>query len=155
MVSFVQTWIRNKLRCHATGGRVNRLLLAVQELEPRIAPSIVYSIQGANWPADRRAAAIAAMNTAVGRYNAHGGFSENINVYYDPGVPTADAAYGGPIRFGGTWPVDGVAQHELAHTLGVGTAPQWGSFSYGGTWHGAYAIEQLHQFDGLSCANLH
>jgi regulation of enolase protein 1 (concanavalin A-like superfamily) len=99
------------------------------------------------------------MDAAVGRYNNHGGFDKVVNVYYDPGVPTADGNYNGTIRFGGTWPVDGVAQHELAHTLGVGTALQWGSFSYGGTWHGAYAIEQLHQFDGpgavLSSDNQH
>jgi regulation of enolase protein 1 (concanavalin A-like superfamily) len=131
----------------------------VQQLESRIAPSVVYSIQGSNWPADRRAAAVAAMDAAVGRYNDYGGFDKTVNVYYDPGVPTSDGNYNGTIRFGGTWPNDGVAQHELAHTLGVGTAPQWGSFSFGGTWHGAYAIEQLHLFDGpgavLSSDNMH
>ena len=44
--------------------------------------------------------------------------------------------------------VSGVALHEISHTLGIGTHPQWGNFVEDGKWTGKHALAQLKEFDG-------
>jgi hypothetical protein len=82
----------------------------------------------------------AAIEEAVPIYNKYGSFNKHLVVYYNSGVPTAQANYDGVITFGGSRNTR-VALHEMGHTVGVGT--YWGSPSYsslmvGGVWQGYY-----------------
>ena len=82
------------------------------------------------------------MQSVVNRYNAFGNFGNyNVWVYYNAGIPTAQANYLGSIGFGGTYPNERVTMHELAHYLGSGT--------YGTPWDGGYSEALVDQFDGL------
>jgi hypothetical protein len=104
--------------------------------------ALTFNVAG-SWPNDaHRTAAVNAMQSTVNRYNAYGDFGNyNVYVYYNAGIPTAQANYLGSIGFGGTYPNERVAMHELAHYLGSGT--------YGDPWDGAYGEAQVDQFDGL------
>ena len=89
------------------------------------------------------------MQNVVNRYNAFGDFGNyNIYVYYNAGIPTAQANYLGSIGFGGTYPNERVAMHETAHYLGSGTTSQWAGLMTGGSWDGAIATALIKQFDG-------
>ena len=82
------------------------------------------------------------MQSTVNRYNAYGDFGNyNVYVYYNAGIPTAQANYLGSIGFGGTYPNERVTMHEMAHYLGSGT--------YGDPWDGARGEALIDQFDGL------
>jgi hypothetical protein len=98
------------------------------------------------------------MDAAVAVYNANGEFDRHVTANYNPGTPTADANFGGWINFGGQIGTR-TALHEIAHTLGVGTCPQWQHLAVDGKWTGAYAIEQLKEIDGpdavLHCDHQH
>jgi hypothetical protein len=72
-----------------------------------------------------------------------------VTANYNSGVPTAQASYSGWIDFGGSRNYR-VALHEISHTLGVGTAPNYGGFIQNGLWTGANAIAKVRQFDGPS-----
>lgn len=100
-----------------------------------------------NWPADIRAQITYAMDGAVAQYNRWGTFNKSLTANYNPGVPTAQASYSGWIDFGGQIGYR-TALHEIAHTLGVGTAPNYGNFINNGLWTGANAIQQVRAFDG-------
>ena len=88
------------------------------------------------WQGDaRQDSAFWAMTNTLIRFNEYGDFTggngSNVAAAYNPGVPTAQAGYGGwggIIEYGGTWPNDRVTQHELNHWLGSGT---WGQ-TFGG-----------------------
>ncbi|MCA9261892.1 MAG: autotransporter-associated beta strand repeat-containing protein, partial [Planctomycetales bacterium] len=110
--------------------------------------ALSYTI-GGSWPdAARRDAADNAMRAIVDRYNAYGDFgNQDIYVYYNAGIPTAQASYLGSIGFGGTWPAERVAQHELAHYLGLPSGA-WGSLFAGGSWGGEQAAQLVRQFEG-------
>jgi hypothetical protein len=97
----------------------------------------------------------ASVQEAVAIYNRYGSFNKHLVVYYDAGVPTAQANYDGVITFGGSRNTR-VALHEMGHTMGIGT--YWGSPSYsslmaGGVWQGFYgrklALEMGGYSDGL------
>jgi autotransporter-associated beta strand protein len=125
------------------------LAAACVSVVPSAQAAITYSIAG-SWDSDaRRDAAIAAMDAAVGRYNAYGTFNKTITVTYNSGVATADGNYNGSIRFGGTWPNERVALHEIGHTLGIGTTGNYAGLMTGGNWDGASGLSLLRQFDGL------
>jgi hypothetical protein len=82
------------------------------------------------------------MQSATNRYNAYGDFGNyNIYVYYNAGIPTAQANYQGSIGFGGTYPNERVTMHEMAHYLGSGT--------YGTPWDGPRGEALIDQFDGI------
>ena len=100
-----------------------------------------------DWPADKRAAIAKAMDAAVAVYNANGSFDKHLTANWSPGTPTADASYSGWINFGGQIG-ERTAVHEIAHTLGVGTTPQWHKLSKDGLWTGPAAVAQLKKFDG-------
>ncbi|MFM2296441.1 MAG: hypothetical protein RL117_148 [Verrucomicrobiota bacterium] len=112
----------------------------------------------ATWPADKRAAIIAAMDEAVGLYNANGYFSKNLVANYSPGVPTAQAGYSGWMDFGNSFGTR-VTLHEIAHTLGCGTHWSWGYFNGGGVWTGAETSRFAKLFDGptasIGCDGAH
>jgi hypothetical protein len=122
--------------------------------KPTPAGSLRYSLAAGNenWPADIRAAIVYAMDGAVAQYNRWGTFNKSLTANYNPGVPTAQAGYDGWIDFGGQIGYR-TALHEIAHTLGVGTAPNYGNFINNGLWTGSQAIQQLRAFDGPT-ANL-
>ena len=67
------------------------------------------------------------MDSAVKLYNTYSNLSKFINVYYAPGVPTAEASSNGDLRFGEkrSYMVVPTAMHEMAHTLGIGTTSEY------------------------------
>ncbi len=122
--------------------------------------ALTFSLEGvAGWPSQAHYnAAVSAASAAIDRYNDYGNFN-NINshvyIYYDAGIPTAQANFGGSVGFGGTYPAERVMMHEMAHFLGLpnwasggwnGTGP--GSMMEGGSWRGGIANQLVHQFDG-------
>jgi autotransporter-associated beta strand protein len=106
---------------------------------------------GGSWDTEsRRNAATAAMQAVVDRFNAYGNFGNyNIWVYYDAGIPTAQASYLGSIGFGGTWPNERVTEHEACHYLGTGTTSGWSGLMVGGQWQGIKTNSLMQQFDGI------
>lgn len=105
-----------------------------------------YSVEPDGWPnAAHRNAAVAAIQSTVNRYNAYGDFGNyTIYVYYNAGIPTAQASYLGSIGFGGTYPNERVTMHEVGHYLGSGTC--------GAPWDGARGEALIDQFDGIEAA---
>jgi hypothetical protein len=105
--------------------------------------ALSFTVDPNGWPnAAHRNAAASAMQSVVNRYNAYGDFGNyNVWVYYNAGIPTAQASYLGSIGFGGTYPNERVTMHELAHYLGSGT--------YGHPWNGPRGEAVIDQFDGL------
>lgn len=103
------------------------------------------------WPEDKKAAVVKAMDEAVAMYNevgaAVGGFDKHITVRYHPGVPTAEANWDGRISFGGQIGTR-TAMHEIGHTLGVGTVPVWREMFIQGRWIGPAATALVREFDG-------
>jgi hypothetical protein len=99
----------------------------------------------------------AAMTLAVAEYNCYVSTSKALTIVYDTGVATADGNYNGTIRFGGGrgYMNQATAQHEIAHTLGVGTYGSWASHVSGGQWTGSQAIAQLRSLTGTSSAVLY
>lgn len=108
--------------------------------------ALSFNVEANNWPnAAHRDAAVASIQSAINRYNAYGDFGNaNVYVYYNAGIPTAQANYLGAIGFGGTYPNERVMMHELAHYLGSGT--------YGDPWDGPRGEAIIDQFDGLEAS---
>jgi hypothetical protein len=97
-----------------------------------------------------------AMDGAVAYYNCNTSITKQLNVTYDPGVPTADGNFNGSVRFGGRAYMECVTgMHEIAHAVGVGTAPKWSTYSVGGVFTGANAIAQLRAITGNAADVLH
>lgn len=99
----------------------------------------------------------AAMDSALGYYNTLTTLGEVLKVQYDASVPTADASFGGPIRFGSTrtYMYVGTAMHEIAHTLGSGTTPEYEALVVDGIFTGARATKTLREIADDSTAVLH
>jgi len=131
----------------------NFFYLRAQIKQPALG-ALRYKLAGGyeNWPADIRAQIIYAMEGAVAEYNRYGTFNKVLTANYNSGVPTAQASYSGWIDFGGSRNYR-VALHEISHTLGVGTGPNFCGLTSGGIWIGANGVAQVRQFDGPS-ANL-
>lgn len=110
------------------------------------------------WPEDRKKRITDAMDAAVALYNTHGVFKKQLWANNSPGTPTADANYEGWINFGGSINTR-VALHEISHTLGIGTHPNWQANIKDGKWTGKHALAQLREFDGeeatLSADRMH
>lgn len=128
-----------------------RPLLLILALPLTASAQLTWSLASGNesWPADKRAAIIAAMTAAVDLYNANGHFPKTLWANYSPGVPTAQASYSGWIDFGGSIGTR-VALHEISHTLGVGQVAAWNTNRSGNTWTGTFAINRVKLFDGPS-----
>ena len=99
----------------------------------------------------------AAMDSALGYYNTLTTLGEALRVQYDSSVATADASFGGPIRFGSTrtYMYVGTAMHEMAHTLGSGTTPEYEALVSNGVFTGAHATATLRSITKDSTAVLH
>lgn len=127
------------------GLRIFQLLIlfaALAMLSNNAHAVLSFTVEAGGWPnAGHRQAAVDAMQSAINRYNAYNFGNYNVYVYYNSGIPTAQANYLGSIGFGGTYPNERVAMHELAHYLGSGT--------YGTPWDGAQGEALVKQFDGL------
>ncbi len=74
---------------------------------------------------------------AVAVYDEHGSFNKHLDVYYDSGVPTAQANYNGTIEFGGSRNTR-VALHEMGHTMGIGQHGEYWNHMVNGVWEGYY-----------------
>ncbi len=86
-----------------------------------------------------------AMDSACYYYNKYTPFINNIYVYYNAGIPTAQAGYLSSIGFGPNtrymWV--GTAMHEMAHYFGSGTTSDWQEKMVGGKWTGSVANELI------------
>ncbi|RYD83736.1 MAG: hypothetical protein EOP84_07440 [Verrucomicrobiaceae bacterium] len=91
----------------------------------------------------------ASMNTAVANYNTYSNYNANIPVRYVPGVPTAQASWGGEIQFGGQRGAR-TAQHEMAHWMACGAHSGWTALMTGGSWDGIYANSKVQAYDGTA-----
>lgn len=81
-----------------------------------------------NVTGDHRIRIDKAMAAAVDYYNNLTSIKNHwLNVNYGSGTPTAEASYGGYMRFGPNpaYQQIGTALHEMAHTIGVGTHSMW------------------------------
>jgi len=91
-----------------------------------------------------------AMDSACVYYNRYTPFRCNIYVYYNAGIPTAQASYHGSIGFGPNtrymWV--GTAIHEMAHFMGSGTTTAWQAKVVGGVWTGTTASALLKTLTG-------
>jgi stress-induced morphogen len=95
--------------------------------------------------ADAYQAITCAMDMAVAYYNCNTNITGTVRVSYDTGVATADGNINGSIRFGSSrsYMQCATAMHEIAHTQGVGTAPQWAAHVSGGLFVGTNTAAQL------------
>ena len=92
----------------------------------------------------------AVMDSAVYIYNKYTNLSKYINVYYAPGVPTAEASSNGDLRFGEnrSYMFVGTAMHEMAHTMGMGTTDAYRSMFKDGVFQGQKAQALIKEIDG-------
>ena len=90
------------------------------------------------------------MDSAVYIYNKYTNLSKYINVYYAPGVPTAEASSNGDLRFGKerSYMFVGTAMHEMAHTMGMGTTDAYRAMFKDGVFQGQKAQALLKEIDG-------
>ena len=136
------------VRLVRVAGTVAALILAVSGS----AEAVWWGTYG-TWDSQaRKDAADASMRAVVNRFNAYGDFNWGndgwVDVYYKPGVPTAQANYYGSIDFGGTWPNERVTQHEINHWFGTGTYWNWANQFSSGVLTGARVNTLIRQFDG-------
>lgn len=128
--------------------------------EEKVRQHLKYKLSGGSekWPEDRKKRITDAMDAAVALYNKTGVFKKELTANNSPGTPTADANYDGWINFGGSINAR-VALHEIGHTLGIGTHPNWQANIKDGKWTGKHALERLREFDGkdamLSADRMH
>jgi hypothetical protein len=150
----------NALRADPTDNSGNELLKTPARTDPSAPHKITYKLSDGSekWDADARARIVKAMDEAVAIYNKNGDFQRVLTANWSPGTPTADANFGGWINFGGQISTR-TALHEIAHTLGIGTSPNWSKYSVDGKWTGQYGIAQLKELDGpdavLHCDRQH
>jgi hypothetical protein len=89
-----------------------------------------------------------AMDSALGYYNAYTDIRRHLTVQYEPSVATADGG-GNNIRFGSSrsYMVVITAMHEISHTLGVGTTPQYAALVSNGIVNAPLATAVLRQIE--------
>jgi len=98
----------------------------------------------------------AVMDSAVKLYNTYSNLSKFINVYYAPGVPTAEASSNGDLRFGEnrSYMVVPTAMHEMGHTMGIGTTSEYAATCVDGVFRDDKVQAKLREMDGPN-AELH
>ena len=91
-----------------------------------------------------------AMDSAMYYYNRYATFTGTIWVYYNEGIPTAQASNHGSIGFGKETGYMHVctAMHETAHWLGSGTTTVWQNLTVNGVYTGAAATAMLKSLIG-------
>ena len=87
------------------------------------------------------------MNQVVATWNAYSNYNFSIPVYYNSGIPTAQANYMGSIGFGGQGNFR-AAMHESSHWFGTGGVTQWDLHQRFSVWNGAYVSALRSAFDG-------
>lgn len=111
------------------------LILAVAVTSARADVTYTLNFDPASSPEAQQVANSVAVGAAF--YNQYGSFNKHWDVYYNPGIPTAESNYSGYMGYGGTRN-ERVVFHEAAHTFGMGTAGAYGGLLSGGVWQGAY-----------------
>lgn len=148
------------------GARTNETLAqqAVQTLaDAATCPAhghITYTLQRASAPTDAQRAAYtkiaAAMDKALSYYNCYTDISKTLHVQYEPSVKTADGNANGTIRFGAEFTFKySRAMHEIAHTVGIGTAKSWPTLVSNGIFTGAEATRTLRAISGKPDDQVH
>jgi hypothetical protein len=94
------------------------------------------------------------MTQAIWYYENYTDLKGKRLVIYNSAVPTADANFQGPIRFGGSISTR-VAMHEMMHTFGVGTTDEWEKLMVNGIFTGKHATQQLRVIQGDPDAVVH
>lgn len=97
---------------------------------------------GNSTPEEQQVRASVAEAAAI--YNTYGSFNKHWNVFYHPGIPTAEANYDGYMGYGGQRTTR-VVLHEAAHTFGMGTISAYFNLLSGGVWQGEHGNRA--QFD--------
>lgn len=150
-----QNWISLWTRL---SGLYGILLLACA---PIFAGTITYTLHQEDNPTSEQQQAyeqiILAMDSALFHYNRHTSLSKHLNVYFNPGVATADASFNGTIRFGAnaSYRVVITAMHEIAHTLGIGTTTEYQALIEKGVFTGAATTDTLRAITGDDEVFLH
>jgi hypothetical protein len=111
---------------------------------------------------DNRIRVEAAIKSAVEYWNTHTSIKGlHLTVNYGSGTPTAEASYGGWMRFGpsASYQQTGTALHEMGHTVGVGTHQYWNNTSssplkVGGVWLGERATQVVRFLENDASATL-
>jgi len=88
------------------------------------------------------------VDAAVSTFNIWSDYNKVVNVYYNSGIPTAEANFDGYIGFGagGQYHTPSVAWHEMLHVMGSGTYWNYWNFVGGGVWTGENAIAMTEQY---------
>lgn len=89
--------------------------------------TVSYSLDG-GLSGEHRTRVDEAMASAVDYFNNLTSIKgHRLNVYFGSGTPTAEASYGGYMRFGpsASYQRTGTALHEMGHTIGVGQHSLW------------------------------
>jgi regulation of enolase protein 1 (concanavalin A-like superfamily) len=117
--------------------RLLALLVPAVAAAPIARADITYTLQFD--PASSGEAQQVANSVAVAAafYNQNGSFNKHWDVYYNPGIPTAEANYTGYMGFGGSRN-ERVVFHEASHTFGMGTHGSYPGLIAGGLWKGKY-----------------
>ena len=91
-----------------------------------------------------------ALDSACYYYNRYTTFEANIYVYYNEGIPTAQASYRGSIGFGPntSYMWVGTVMHEMAHYFGSGTTQAWRNLMVNGVWQGPVAQALCQEITG-------
>lgn len=115
----------------------------------RAAGSITYVLEKAAAPTadelDAYTRIQKAMDSALSHYNRLTTLRKALRVQYVPGVATADGNSNGVMRFGSnrSYMVVITAMHEMSHTLGVGTTPEYAKILVGGVLQAPKATAAL------------
>lgn len=126
------------MRCRSRRIRLaDCILLAFLLWAPLVRGDITYTLQFD--PASSSQAQQVANSVAVAAafYNQNGSFNKHWNVYYNPGILTAEAGYNGYMGYGGSRN-ERVVFHEASHTFGMGTTTAYSNLISGGVWKGQY-----------------
>lgn len=140
--------------------RVFLLLLALTCCLPFAQGNITYTLnQEANPTADQLDAyqkIKSGMDSSLVLYNRYTTQTKHLQVYYNTGVPTADASFNGTIRFGSnrSYMAVGTSMHEIAHTLGIGTTTEYQSLIQNGVFTGTNATKMIRTIQGDQSAQL-
>lgn len=116
--------------------------------------AVTYTLQKSASPSadelDAYAKIQKAMDSAIQHYNTHTNLRKTLTVQYNTGVATADASFGGNIRFGAnrSYMQVGTAMHEIAHTIGIGTTAEYKALIVDGVYTGKQATSVLKEIDG-------
>lgn len=115
--------------------------------EPIVMGHMTWSFTGTA-PDAIKAQITASMTNVVNVANTIADYTFNVPVYYNSGIPTAQANHGGTIGFGASRNPRATV-HELSHFMGTGTYyPAWGNLMVGGLWQGQAAKAMVQSYDG-------